>query len=88
MEHIPYGANYRPHVHWIPGRENYAPIAPATPLHPDTLMPVDKNKQDKRINDDPDAWQLGLVLGSMGIVQKVADATPAQKAKMIFESQV
>jgi hypothetical protein len=38
--------------------------------------------------EDGPQWQIGLTLGSQGIVQKIVDGTPAQRAKLVFESRV
>ena len=86
---------------WSPGREYqndlnqgasvYYAVA-ASPLHPDTLLPMNEKEagpsKDLRSNHEEDSWQLGLVLGGQGKVQRVVDGTPAHKAKLVFESQV
>ena len=70
--------------------------AAASPLHPDTLMPMKENEiesarmsmEHKRQPQDAEPWHLGIVLGGQGKVQRVVDGTPAHKAKLVFESQV
>jgi hypothetical protein len=76
------------------GAANYYAAA-ASPLHPDTLMPMkDKEIDSARISmenrspRDGEPWHLGIVLGGQAKVQRIAVGTPAHKAKLVFESQV
>ncbi len=86
---------------WSPGREyqndlnqgaNVYYAAAASPLHPDTLLPMNEKEagpsKDFRPSHEEDSWQLGLLLGGQGRVQRVVDGTPAHRAKLVFESQV
>ncbi len=49
---------------------------------------VSRISKDLRAPGEDDSWQLGLVLGGQGKVQRVVDGTPANRAKLVFESQV
>lgn len=69
--------------------------AATSPLHPDTLMPMKEKdadtarlSMDRRNSIENESWQLGLVIGGQGRVQRVIEGTPAHRAKLVFESQV
>jgi hypothetical protein len=100
MQHR-HSVGYSQQSAWSPNREYQNDLnqgasvyyaAAASPLHPDTLLPMNEKEAgpsiDFRPNHEEDSWQLGLVLGGQGKVQRVVDGTPAHKAKLVFESQV